>query len=184
MAVVALDELLAWRAAWRRNGQRLVLTNGVFDLLHAGHVAYLEQARALGDILVVGLNSDDSVRAIKGPHRPLVDEGARALVLAALRCVAAVVIFAQPTAEALVAALQPEVYAKGGDYAATSTMGPTGLAGDAVDAARLPEARVVRACGGRVVLLPYRQGYSTTNVIERIQRMGDDARRATGEHEF
>lgn len=162
MGVVSLDTLQVLRAAWRYDGMRLVLTNGVFDLLHRGHVEYLEQARALGDVLVVGVNSDASTRAIKGPQRPLTPADDRAAVLAALRCVDYVTIFAQPTAESLVCALQPEVYVKGGDYAMTTQGEPQ------IDDTRLPEARIVRSYGGRVVLLRYRAGHSTTELIARV----------------
>ncbi len=165
MGVVALAELVTLRQTWRHSGQQLVLTNGVFDLLHIGHITYLQQARALGDVLVVGLNSDSSTRAIKGPQRPLVPEEARAHMLAALRCVDYVTIFAQPTAEALAAAVQPDMYVKGGDYATTA--GST----DSVNEDRLPEARVVRSTGGRVVLLAYQEGYSTSALIERIVQL-------------
>lgn len=165
MSTTSQEELLQLRAHWRHSGQRLVLTNGVFDLLHAGHVAYLQEARALGDLLVVGINSDSSTQAIKGPQRPLMPQTARALVLAALRCVDYVTVFAQPTAEALVAALQPEIYAKGADYALADASALT------IDEARLPEARVVRGYGGQVVLLPYRAGHSTSALLERIRQM-------------
>lgn len=162
MAVVSLDTLQTLRATWRRDGLRLVLTNGVFDLLHSGHVQYLEQARALGDLLVVGINSDASARAIKGPMRPLVSQEDRAYLLAALRWVDYVTIFPQSTAEALVEALEPEVYVKGGDYGRTEQ----GL--QVIDLSRLPEARVVQAYGGQVVLIPYLPGRSTTALIGRI----------------
>lgn len=170
MGVVSLDVLQTLRPAWRLRSQRLVLTNGVFDLLHSGHVQYLEQARTLGDILLVGINSDASTRAIKGAARPLMAEADRAYVLAALRCVDYVTIFTQSTAEVLVQLLQPEVYVKGGDYALA------GPAMDVPDSVRLPEARVVQSYGGRVELLPYQAGYSTTALIERIvERFGDSA---------
>jgi rfaE bifunctional protein nucleotidyltransferase chain/domain len=158
--MTTLDDLQALRQGWRERGLRLVLTNGVFDLLHAGHVGYLQQARALGDVLVVALNSDASVRAIKGPLRPLTPEGDRAALLAALRCVDAVTIFGEPTAEAVVEALRPEVYVKGGDYA----LGEGGLP----DLDRLPEARAVLAYGGEVRLLPYAAGRSTSELIRLI----------------
>lgn len=160
MSILSLDELQALRTLWRREARQLVLTNGVFDLLHRGHVEYLQRACALGDVLVVGINSDASTRAIKGPQRPLMPEADRAYLLAALRCVAYVTIFAEPTAEALVAALQPEIYVKGGDYATAGTTHP--------DETRLPEARVVQRYGGQVHLLPYRAGTSTTQLITRI----------------
>ncbi len=159
MPAVGLAELLGLRADWRRDGRRLVFSNGVFDLLHAGHVDYLSRARALGDLLVLGLNSDASVRAIKGPLRPLVPEDQRAAVLSALRCVDYVTLFAEPTAEALVGALQPEIYVKGADYATTEGL---------PDPVRLPEARVVFAQGGRVELLAYMPGLSTSALIARI----------------
>ncbi|GAB4439846.1 MAG: adenylyltransferase/cytidyltransferase family protein [Chloroflexi bacterium OHK40] len=161
MAVLTLEELLARCAIWRAEGRRIVLTNGVFDLLHAGHVGYLGQARALGDLLVVALNSDASTRAIKGPGRPIVPEADRAAVLDALRCVDVVTIFEEPTAERVVAAVRPEVYVKGGDYASAGSGGP--------DVARLPEARIVASYGGQVALLPYAPGRSTSTLIARIR---------------
>jgi rfaE bifunctional protein nucleotidyltransferase chain/domain len=159
MTILALDALAALRAGWREQGQTLVLTNGVFDLLHSGHIAYLQQARELGDLLVVALNSDASTRALKGPLRPLVPQAERALVLDALRCVDYLTIFDAPTAEELVARLAPEIYVKGGDYDAGQ---------GEPDLARLPEARVVQAQGGRVVLVPYQQGRSTSALLQRI----------------
>ncbi len=158
MALLSLAELGERRAAWQAAGLRLVLTNGVFDLIHAGHVGYLAQARALGDLLVVALNSDASTRTIKGPLRPIVPEADRAAVLSALRSVDHVTIFAEPTAEAVVAALRPEVYVKGADYAS----------GHAPDLERLPEARIVAGYGGQIVLLPYAAGRSTSALIARI----------------
>jgi rfaE bifunctional protein nucleotidyltransferase chain/domain len=151
--LLALPSLVARVAALRGAGGRLVVTNGCFDLLHVGHVRYLQAARQLGDFLAVGLNSDASVRALKGPERPLVPEDERAEVLAALACVDAVVIFAEPTAEGLVARLRPEIYVKGDDYAE----------------AELPEARVVGAYGGKVRLLPTVPGASTSALVQRIR---------------
>jgi rfaE bifunctional protein nucleotidyltransferase chain/domain len=158
-AAAPLAELLRLRDEWRARGLRLVLTNGVFDLLHIGHVTYLQRARALGDLLVVGVNSDASTRANKGPTRPLVPEAERAALLAALRCVDHVTIFEQRTAEALVEALRPDVYVKGGDYRLD----------DAAEGAPLPEAQIVRGYGGRVELIPYVAGRSTTELIEKIK---------------
>jgi rfaE bifunctional protein nucleotidyltransferase chain/domain len=170
MAVLSLDELLRLRATWRQHGTRVVLTNGVFDLLHAGHVAYLEQARALGSLLIVGVNSDESTRTIKGPLRPLVPAAERAQLLAALRCVDYVTIFEQPTAEALVLALQPEVYVKGGDYGVDRSR-------QTIDEKRLPEAKIVRRYGGDVVLLPFAEGRSTSALIELVvKRFGGSGR--------
>jgi rfaE bifunctional protein nucleotidyltransferase chain/domain len=151
----------AWVGERQRMGDRVVMTNGCFDLLHAGHVRYLRAARALGEALLVGLNADAAVWGLKGPGRPLVRQEERAEVLSALRWVDAVVLFDEPTAEGLVEALRPAIYTKGGDYA-----GP-GAAG--VDESRLPEARVVRSYGGQVVLLPYHDGHSTTTLIRRLR---------------
>ncbi|HEU5369376.1 MAG TPA: D-glycero-beta-D-manno-heptose 1-phosphate adenylyltransferase [Ktedonobacterales bacterium] len=154
-------------------GEIVVLTNGCFDLLHLGHVRYLQAARALGDCLVVGINSDASTRRLKGEGRPLVPQDERAEVLAALACVDHVTIFEEATAVALVEALRPDVYVKGGDYA------PEGAADQnaAVDYARLPEAAPVLAYGGRVRLIPYLPDHSTTALIERIlQQCGGAAK--------
>ena len=172
-------------AARQDAGERAVFTNGCFDLLHLGHVAYLRAARDLGDFLIVALNSDASTRRIKGPLRPLVAESERAEILAALSCVDYVTIFDDNTAERAVAALRPAVYVKGGDYAggehaqAGVTLAPDELrhllAGEASAhpalaglERRLPEARVVAAYGGSIALLPYLPGHSTTELIERI----------------
>jgi rfaE bifunctional protein nucleotidyltransferase chain/domain len=159
MPILSLEQLLPLRETWRRDGLRLVLTNGVFDLLHIGHAAYLSEARNLGDILLVGLNSDASTQALKGPQRPLTPQRERAELLTALRPVDYVTIFEERTAENLVQVLQPDVYVKGGDYGGSDGM---------VDATRLPEARVVHGYGGQVLLLPYRQGRSTTELIQKI----------------
>jgi rfaE bifunctional protein nucleotidyltransferase chain/domain len=129
-----------------------VATGGCFDLLHAGHVAMLEAARSLGDCLVVLLNSDASVRRLKGPDRPLVHQDDRAAVLSALRCVDAVVVFDEDTPERALAELAPDVFAKGADYAPED----------------LPEAATVRRLGGEVVTLPYVAGRSTTRLIEEV----------------
>jgi rfaE bifunctional protein nucleotidyltransferase chain/domain len=160
MGIVTLDTLQALRPQWQNNYQQLVLTNGIFDLLHSGHVRYLEEAGATGDVLVVGLNSDSSTRTLKGPQRPIIPQEERAYLLAALRCVDYVTVFEQRTAEELVATLQPDIYVKGGDYTP--------------DDPRLPEARVVRSYGGQVVLLPYHEGFSTTSLIERLVRLCSD----------
>ncbi len=156
-----LETLTHLRAEWAAAGRRVVLTNGAFDLLHAGHVTYLAAARALGDVLIVALNSDSSVQAYKGPQRPIVPELQRATVLAALRAVDYVLLFDTPTAEPVVAALQPDVYVKGGDYAH-----PVGGIGK-----ELPEAHIVLAYGGDVQLIPYLPGLSTSALIARIQSL-------------
>lgn len=176
MRTATLDELLIMREKWQRDALQVVFTNGVFDLLHSGHVAYLEQARALGDVLLVGLNSDSSARAIKGSRRPLTPAEDRVLVLTALRCVDYVTVFDTTTAEHIVQALQPDVYVKGGDYALPEAAA-TPDQPLPVDYERLPEARVVREYGGEVVLLPYQHGRSTTALVEKIAglaRGGDE----------
>lgn len=149
----------ALAASARRVGQHVVFTNGVFDLLHVGHLRYLEAARRLGDLLIVGVNSDASTRALKGQTRPIVPEGERAELLAGLKCVDAVCIFAEVAASDLVAAIQPHIYVKGGDYGTLEAALP-----------KLPEAPVVLRHGGEVRLLPFVEGRSTTDLIRRIQR--------------
>jgi len=168
--VTTLNAMLTIAADLRQRGQRVVFTNGCFELLHVGHIRYLQAARALGDCLVVGLNSDSSVRTIKGPPRPLVPEMERAELLAALGCVDYVVIFEEPTAEALVAALKPDVYVKGGDYTAANGQ-QQAASEEQPGGTRLkiaPEMRVVQEYGGQVVILPYSSGHSTTYLIENI----------------
>jgi D-beta-D-heptose 7-phosphate kinase/D-beta-D-heptose 1-phosphate adenosyltransferase len=155
-----------------------VLTNGVFDLLHLGHVRYLHEARALGDALIVALNSDASTRLLKGPERPFTPQMERAEIMAALGCVDAVTVFDTPTAVALVADVRPEIYAKGGDYADTGTattlqrIEPAALAPDGPLFARLPEARVVAEYRGTLCLIPYLPGHSTSALIARIRGAG------------
>ena len=158
--VLTLDEALAWRMAAARQGQRIVLTNGCFDLLHIGHVRCLVAGRALGDCLLVGVNSDLSVTELKGTGRPLVAERERAALLVALRVVDAVTIFHEPTAVQLVEALRPDIYFKGADYA--------GSGSDRVDEGRLPEAAAVRRGGGVVHLVPTVPGVSTSALIARM----------------
>ena len=142
-------------------GLRLVLTNGVFDLLHAGHVGYLATARELGDALFVGLNDDASVRRNRGPERPLQPLADRALVLAGLAAVDAVVPFGEATAEELVTALRPEIYVKGADYSE-----------DIGSAKPLPEAPAVHAYGGRIALITLLPGRSTSDLIARVMASG------------
>jgi rfaE bifunctional protein nucleotidyltransferase chain/domain len=140
--------------AWRREAGSLVFTNGVFDLLHPGHVEYLEAARALGDHLLVALNTDRSARELaKGPGRPVATETARARVVAGLAAVDCVVLFDEPTPRALIAALRPTVLVKGGDYAYSAMVG----------------ADLVEPAGGRIVILPYLTGYSTSALVERCR---------------
>jgi D-beta-D-heptose 7-phosphate kinase/D-beta-D-heptose 1-phosphate adenosyltransferase len=136
------------------NGKRIVFTNGCFDLLHVGHIRYLEKARSLGDILVVGLNSDRSVRTIKGPERPILPEQERAEILAGLWCVDYITLFDEPTPLELITSVKPHVLVKGGDWTKETTVGK----------------EVVEGSGGEVVILPFVEGSSTTNIIETILR--------------
>ena len=139
----------------RAEGRRVVFTNGVFDLLHPGHVRYLQHARSLGDILIVGLNADASVRRNKGPGRPITPQDERAEVLAALECVDAVVIFAEDTPAEIVRLVEPDVLVKGADWPADQIVGRD----------------TVEARGGRVVLVAVEQGHSTSAIVERIRRL-------------
>lgn len=148
------ESLEALRIALRGRDSRVVFTNGVFDILHAGHVTYLAEARALGDILVVGLNSDASVQRLKGPERPINPCHDRATVLCALRAVDHVVVFEEDTPLRLIQSLLPDVLVKGGDYSRDTIVG----------------ADVVEAAGGRVVVIPLLDGRSTTNVINRMRK--------------
>lgn len=152
--VADLAEAIVQRQRWRAAGQRVVLTNGCFDLLHIGHVHYLEQARALGDALIVGVNGDASVRRLKGPGRPLVPAAERVALVAALAAVDLAVLFEEDTAAGLLAALRPDVYAKGGDW------GPGGK--------RLPEADMAHAVGATLHYIAYQEGHSTSRLLQRI----------------
>ncbi|HUT14767.1 MAG TPA: adenylyltransferase/cytidyltransferase family protein [Anaerolineae bacterium] len=156
----------------RGKGKTVVFTNGVFDLLHVGHVRYLKAARELGDALFVGLNSDGSARGIKGPGRPLMPQAERAEVLCALISVDYVTIYEEPTAEQLVQALQPDIYAKGGDYAAAVSSTQQTSFPESWVVKPLPEARVVESYGGRVVILPYTADRSTSKIIASIPNAG------------
>jgi len=139
----------------RESGQTIVFTNGVFDVLHPGHVRYLRDARALGDLLIVGVNSDRSARALgKAPDRPVNPEGERAEVLAALKAVDAVVVFDEDTPHAIITAIQPDILVKGADWGENAIVG----------------REVVEARGGRVVRIELAKGYSTTAIIDRIRR--------------
>ncbi len=156
--VLTLRQVAQWAAAARRRGQRVVATNGCFDLLHFGHVSYLQRARELGDVLVVGLNGDRSVRELKGPGRPLAPQKQRAAVLAALACVDAVVIFPQVRAHRFLAAVRPDVYVKGGDYRPETLFGR--------------ERAVLTAIGSKIRILPFVKGFSTSRLIEKIRKVG------------
>ena len=157
---VILDrgELLRVRAELRAARRRLVFTNGCFDILHVGHVRYLAAARALGDALLVAVNSDRSVRALKGAGRPVMNEGERAELLAALAAVDFVTVFDEESPRGLIAELLPDVLVKGGDYAPEEIHG----------------REEVEAAGGRVLALPFVEGASTTGVIERVRRAAND----------
>jgi rfaE bifunctional protein nucleotidyltransferase chain/domain len=156
--IVPLGEALTVRAKLQIEGRTVVFTNGHFDLLHVGHVDYLQRARELGDVLIVGLNSDASTRALKGESRPIIPQGERARMLAALACVDYVVIFEETTANSLVEALKPDLYVKGGDWG---------------EGHAPPEAGVVASYGGQVRILPYLPEHSTTRLIETIvERFG------------
>jgi rfaE bifunctional protein nucleotidyltransferase chain/domain len=151
--ILSAETAAAWVERLRREGKTVVFTNGVFDILHPGHVRYLEDARREGDALLVGVNSDRSVRAIKGPARPINSEDERAELLAALGCVDGVVIFDEDDPRQIVDRLQPDVLAKGADWAADRIIGRD----------------TVEARGGRVVRIPLAAGYSTSAIIEKIQ---------------
>jgi len=151
---VTRDEAVAFVHGRRARGETIVFTNGVFDLLHPGHVRYLQRARALGDALIVGVNSDRSARANKGPSRPITPDAERAEVLSALACVDAAVVFDEDTPWHLIAALQPDVLVKGADWADDAIVGRD----------------IVEARGGRVVRVPVEAGHGTTAIIERIRR--------------
>ena len=155
--IIPWDKLPGWRAALRASGKQLVVTNGCFDLLHLGHVTYLETARQQGDALLLGLNGDDAVRQLKGPERPVNMEGDRAAVLAALESVDGVCIFAEPTATRFLAAAQPDIYVKGGDYT--------------VETLNQDERRTVESAGGRIVIIPFVPGKSTTALLKKIARL-------------
>ena len=153
MAVLTLDDAARLAAAHQKAGRRVVFTNGVFDLLHPGHVRYLTAARALGDALIVGVNSDRSVRANKGPGRPIMPERERAEMLAALACVDAVAVFDEDTPAEIIRRIQPDVLVKGADWAADAIVGRD----------------TVKARGGRVVRVPVEQGWSTSAIVEKIR---------------
>jgi rfaE bifunctional protein nucleotidyltransferase chain/domain len=154
--LISLDQLPDWRRQMRASRRRLVVTNGCFDLLHLGHVTYLEAARNEGDLLLVGVNSDDAVRQLKGPGRPVNSEQDRALVLAALESVGAVSIFAEQTATRFLSLVQPDVYVKGGDYT--------------LDTLNQEERRAVEGAGGVIRVLALVEGRSTTGTLRKLGR--------------
>ncbi len=155
--IIAWPDLPAWRTAFRARSRRLAVTNGCFDLLHLGHVTYLESARNLGDALLIGVNGDDAVRQLKGSDRPINAEADRAAVLAALQSVDAVCIFSDKTATAFLAHAQPDIYVKGGDYT--------------LETINQEERGVVERAGGQVVIVPIVPGKSTTAILQQIARL-------------
>jgi rfaE bifunctional protein nucleotidyltransferase chain/domain len=155
--IIPWEQLPAWRAAFRASGKKLVVTNGCFDILHLGHVTYLETARKLGDALLVGVNADNAVRQLKGPERPVNTESDRAAVLAALASVDGVCLFAEKTATRFLAAAQPDVYVKGGDYT--------------LDTLNQDERRTVEQAGGKIVIVSMVPGKSTTALLGKITRL-------------
>ena len=152
--ILSPEQMLRERERLRADGKRLVFTNGVFDLLHVGHVRYLEQSRALGDALLVAINSDRTVRELKGPDRPVFDQAERAEILAALRCVDYVTVFDNISPRSLITGLLPDVLVKGGDYQLDQIHG----------------REEVEAAGGIVISLPFVEGASTSQIIERMKK--------------
>jgi rfaE bifunctional protein nucleotidyltransferase chain/domain len=159
-AVLTLDEAILWFGREKRNRRRIVFTNGCFDVLHPGHIRSLEQARDLGDALIVGLNSDASVHQLKGAGRPVLPEQERAEILAALECVDGVVVFDDLTPREVISRLLPDVLVKGGDWAGDKIVG----------------REEVEAAGGRVVSAPVVPGYSTTDILRKIRETTPDSR--------
>jgi rfaE bifunctional protein nucleotidyltransferase chain/domain len=155
--VIAWEKLPEWRVSVRASGRKLVVTNGCFDILHLGHVTYLENARNFGDVLLIGVNSDAAVRGLKGSGRPVNSETDRAAVLAALQSVDGVCIFTDPAATKFLAAAQPDIYVKGGDYTSETL--------------NQDERRAVEAAGGKIVLVPFVPGKSTTGLLEKISKL-------------
>lgn len=159
-AVLTLEEIILRFGREKRNGKRVVFTNGCFDLLHPGHIESLETARALGDALIVGINSDESVRTLKGPGRPVYPAEERAEILASLECVDAVLIFEEPTPQRVIAALLPDVLVKGGDWPGNQIVG----------------REEVEAAGGKVVRVEVVEGYSTSEILRKIRETGKEGR--------
>lgn len=160
MKVISLKRLTEELKAKRKRGKKIVFTNGCFDIIHAGHVRYLFKARALGDILVVGLNSDSSVRAVKGETRPIVPQNERAEVLSALTPVDYIVIFNDPTPIRLIREIKPDILAKGADWAAKDIVG----------------GGIVKENGGKIARINLVKGRSTTNIIKKILTLHEKAR--------
>jgi rfaE bifunctional protein nucleotidyltransferase chain/domain len=155
--IIAWDKLPEWRKKFRASGKKLIVTNGCFDILHLGHITYLENARNFGDALLVGINSDGATQQLKGAGRPVNSETDRAAVLAALESVNGVCIFADKTATKFLTAAQPDIYVKGGDYT--------------LDTLNQDERHAVESAGGKIVIVPFVPGKSTTSLLEKISRL-------------
>ncbi|MGC9470961.1 MAG: D-glycero-beta-D-manno-heptose 1-phosphate adenylyltransferase [Bacteroidales bacterium] len=151
--ILQKEDLVRMLTIWRFKEHRIVFTNGCFDILHRGHLEYLSEAASLGDVLIIGMNSDGSVRNLKGESRPVQDEETRALALAMLPMVKAVVVFSEPTPEELIRLVKPDILVKGGDYREEEIAG----------------AETVRQSGGQVVILPFIKGHSTSKIIEKLR---------------
>jgi D-beta-D-heptose 7-phosphate kinase/D-beta-D-heptose 1-phosphate adenosyltransferase len=151
----SLHDLSQQRAQWRTDGRTVVFTNGCFDLLHLGHLSYLSQARALGDILVVGVNSDASVSKLKGPRRPILPQNERLIQLAMLTVVDCVILFEEDTPGQLIQSLKPDILVKGGDYKVEEVVGK----------------EIVEQAGGNVIIIPFLDGYSTSHLVEKIKSL-------------
>lgn len=155
--LISWDDLPAWRTRMRSDGKRLVVTNGCFDILHLGHISYLEAARNLGDALLIGVSGDEGVRQLKGANRPVNSESDRAAVLAGLESVSGVCIFAEKTATKFLSLAQPDIYVKGGDYT--------------LETLNQEERRTVEQGGGKIFILPFVPGKSTTALLQKISRL-------------
>jgi rfaE bifunctional protein nucleotidyltransferase chain/domain len=155
--IIAWEKLPEWRRLFRATGKQLVVTNGCFDILHLGHVTYLQMARNFGDALLVGVNGDAAVRELKGKSRPVNSETDRAAVLAALESVSGICIFPEKTMTRFLAAAQPDIYVKGGDYT--------------LDTLNQDERRAVEAAGGKIKIIPFVPGQSTTALLEKISKL-------------
>lgn len=155
--IILREDLSSWRAALRAQRKKLVVTNGCFDIVHLGHVTYLEGARNLGDALLVGVNADAAVTELKGAGRPVNNETDRASVLAALESVSAVSVFIERDATKFLALVEPDIYVKGGDYT--------------IDTINQDERRAVEKAGGKIVFIPFVAGKSTTGLLQKIQKL-------------
>jgi rfaE bifunctional protein nucleotidyltransferase chain/domain len=155
--IIARHDLAAWRETLRATGKKLVVTNGCFDILHIGHVTYLQNARSHGDVLLVGVNGDESIRQLKGPLRPVNNEADRAGIIAALAAVDASCVFVEVAATEFLKVVRPDVYVKGGDYTIATI--------------NQEERRLVESQGGRIVILPFVPGKSTTALIQKITKL-------------